>query len=66
MDRLEAELAGQLTIIRINVQDEVGRELARVYGFRFTPTFIFFDSRGIEQWRQVGGLDTDRVRASLK
>jgi thioredoxin-related protein len=53
-------------IIRLNIQEEVGRELAPVYGFQFTPTFIYFDAGGNELWRQVGDLDTQLVLESLK
>ena len=66
MDELENELGDRILIIRVNVQEEVGRELAPVYGFGFTPTFIFFDAGGVEIWRQVGGLDPQRVRDSLE
>jgi thioredoxin-related protein len=66
VDELENELMDQLLIIRLNIQEEVGQELAPVYGFEFTPTFIFFDGNGVELWRQVGGLDTQRVRESLE
>ena len=66
VDQLETELGDQIHIIRLNVQDPVGRELSAVYHFEFTPTFIFFDSQGKELWRQVGGLDAERVRSSLK
>jgi thioredoxin-related protein len=53
-------------IIRLNVQESVGRELAPVYGFEFTPTFIFFDAQGTELWRTVGSFDPQLVRDSLK
>lgn len=66
VDALEQELAGQLHIIRLNIQDPIGRELTAVYGFEFTPTFIFFDAEGNEAWRQVGSLDPQRVRDTLK
>lgn len=66
VDRLEAENAGRLIVIRVNIQDKTGRELARIYGFQYTPTFIFFDAGGVEKWRQVGGLDVEHVRESLK
>ena len=65
VDRLENDMDGKLEIIRVNIQDSVGRELARNFGFEYTPTFIFFDGNGNELWRQVGGLDTERVRSSL-
>ena len=66
VDGLEQELGGRIHIIRLNVQEPVGRELGAVYRFEFTPTFIFFDSQGRELWRQIGGLDVGRVRSSLK
>jgi thioredoxin 1 len=66
VDDLEAELAGQLLVIRLNIQESVGRELAPVYMFEYTPTFLFFDAQGNELWRQIGSLDAERVRASLK
>ncbi len=66
MDELENELGDRLLIIRLNVQEEVGRELAPVYGFGFTPTFIFFDAEGKELWREVGGLNPQRVRESVE
>jgi len=66
VDELENELEDEITFIRLNIQEEVGRELAPVYGFEFTPTFIYFDANGDELWREVGGLDTQRVRESLE
>jgi thioredoxin len=66
VDELEAELGSRLRIIRVNIQETAGRELAPVYRFAFTPTFIFFDAQGNELWRQIGSLDAGRVRDSLK
>jgi thiol-disulfide isomerase/thioredoxin len=66
IDGLAKEFQGRLLIIRLNVQEPVGRELAPVYMFEYTPTFIFFDAGGSELWRQIGGLDPARVRESMK
>jgi thioredoxin-related protein len=66
VDRIEEELGDRIMVIRLDVQTQAGRELARGYGFRYTPTFIMFDAQGREIWRQVGGLDTERVRASVE
>jgi thioredoxin-related protein len=65
VDRLENEVAGQIDIIRLNVQEPFGKELAKNYDFQYTPTFIFFDENGIEVWREVGGLDVEHVWESL-
>lgn len=66
VDRLERELEGQVLFIRLNIQEEAGRELAAAYRFQYTPTFIYFDAQGNEVWREIGRLDTQRVRESLK
>jgi thioredoxin-related protein len=66
VDELETELGDQILFIRLNIQEDVGRELAPVYHFEFTPTFIYFDGDGHELWRDVGGLDPQRVRDSLE
>ncbi len=65
MDGLEQELSGRLDIIRINIQDRVGRELAPVYDFEYTPTYIFFDAKGSELWRSVGEIDPQKVLDSV-
>ncbi len=66
VDNLEIELGSRIHIIRLDIQMSAGRELAPVYQFEFTPTFIFFDAQGHELWRQVGSLDPQHVRDSLK
>ncbi len=72
MDELEEELNNEISIgdpihiIRLNIQEDVGRELAPVYDFEFTPTFIFFDAQGNEVWRMVGEFDPQKVRDSLQ
>ena len=66
MDELENELGNEILFIRLNIQEEVGRELAPVYDFEFTPTFIYFDGDGVELWREVGSLDAQRVRESVE
>lgn len=65
MDRIEQEQRGKLQVIRLNMQDQIGRELARQYGALVTPTFIYLDAQGVEQWRQVGSIDSQRVSDSL-
>ncbi len=66
VDKLEAELGDRIHIIRLNIQDNVAQELAPVYQFEFTPTFIFFDAQGNEQWRLIGSFDAQKVRDSLQ
>lgn len=65
VDRVEQEFEGRLVVIRLNIQESLGQELAPVYGFEYTPTFIFFDEQGNELWRTVGDFDEARVRAEM-
>jgi thioredoxin-related protein len=65
VDELEQELTGKVLFIRLNIQESVGRELAPVYGFEYTPTFVFFNSEGHELWRTIGEFDPQKVRDSL-
>jgi thioredoxin-related protein len=65
VDGLEKEMGDRLEIIRVNIQSRAGRELAPVYNFEYTPTFVFFDSQGNEGWRSIGTLDVQKVRDSV-
>jgi thioredoxin 1 len=65
VDGLENELGQRLHVIRINIQDQIGHELAPVYNFEYTPTYIFFDAHGNELWRTVGEIDPQQVRNSV-
>jgi thiol-disulfide isomerase/thioredoxin len=65
VDGLEKELTGQLVVLHVDIHTKSGREIANGMGFEYTPTFIMFAADGLEQWRQVGGLDVERVRQSV-
>jgi thioredoxin 1 len=65
VDGLETELGQKIHIIRINIQDQIGHELAPVYDFEYTPTFIFLDSNGNELWRSIGEINPQQVRDSV-
>ena len=65
MDGIETEMGTRLDVLRVNIQDPVGRQLAPVYDFEYTPTYIFFDARGHELWRTIGEIDPQRVRDSV-
>jgi thioredoxin-related protein len=48
MDGIEKRFKDHLLVIRVDIQSETGRTLAPIYGFQYTPTFIFFDAQGKE------------------
>ena len=66
VDGIEREHEQQLSVIRLNVQDPAGEALLERFGFRFTPTFIFFDGAGVELQRWVGAIDSAEVRQLLE
>jgi thioredoxin-related protein len=51
---LEEKYAGTLKIVRVNVSDGAGKQLAREHGCIGTPAFVFFDQSG-EQIRKLQG-----------
>jgi thiol-disulfide isomerase/thioredoxin len=65
VDRLERELQGKVVVQRVNIQSDSGKNLAARYNVEATPTFIFLDAAGKEEWRTFGILDASEVRASL-
>jgi thioredoxin-related protein len=66
VDGIETKHAEELIVIRLNIQDPVGRTIAERFDFRFTPTFVFIDAAGNEIWRQVGSIDPQAVERSLE
>jgi thiol-disulfide isomerase/thioredoxin len=66
VDRLEQELQGKLVVQRVNIQSDAGKNLAARYEVEATPTFIFLNAAGKEQWRGFGILDATEIRALLK
>ena len=66
MNGLEAEFAGDLVVLRLDILTQAGREAAVDLGSTLTPTFIFYDAGGEERWRAFGSLDPGRVRAELQ
>lgn len=49
-------------MIRVDIQSDAGRQLARIYSARLTPTFVLFGPAGEEVWRSVGNLDSEQVQ----
>jgi thiol-disulfide isomerase/thioredoxin len=61
MDRLEADAGHRLQILRVNVKDPIGRQLADRYQVTFTPSFLLFNSYGSKEEEFTLVLDRARV-----
>lgn len=66
VDGLEEDMQGSLVVLRIEVQEPAGSELADQFDVRGTPTFVLLDGSGEEIWRQVGTLDPARVQELVR
>jgi thioredoxin-related protein len=65
VDGIERQHAGQLIVVRLNVQDPSARPWLSRFGFQATPTFVLLDASGNEVWRSVGSIDPERVAEAL-
>jgi len=65
VDGIEREFEDRLLVIHIDVLDPVGKEVGKHFNFKYTPTFILFNSDGEELWRTIGAIDPSEVRQSL-
>ncbi len=61
MDRLEHDAGHRLQILRVNVKDPIGRQLAERYRVTFTPSFLLFNSYGSKEEEFTLMLDRARV-----
>jgi thiol-disulfide isomerase/thioredoxin len=53
---LEGEMADDVQILKLNVQDSIAGQLIRDYRAYLTPTFVVIGRDGEVIWRQSGGL----------
>lgn len=61
MDRLEDDAGHRLQILRVNVKDPIGQQLAERYRVTFTPSFLLFNSYGRKEEEFTLVLDRARV-----
>ncbi len=66
VDGIEAQYSEQLVVLRVDVTTPAGRAVGREFGFQYTPTFIFYDTNGRENWRSVGSLDETQIFRSME
>lgn len=61
VDAMEADLAGQALVVRVDATEQVGREASRRYGMRALPTFVVLGPDGSEVYRESGSPDIERL-----
>ncbi|MDA1036494.1 MAG: thioredoxin family protein [Chloroflexi bacterium] len=61
VDGMERDLEGYATVLRVSIDEDVGRAVARRYGLGVLPTFMVFTAAGRERYRESGMPDIDRL-----
>jgi thiol-disulfide isomerase/thioredoxin len=54
VDGIERDLEGQARVVRLNVMDRIGSQLAQRHDVRGVPTLLIFDADGSLVARTVG------------
>jgi hypothetical protein len=61
IERLEQAVGHRLQILRLNVNDPIGRQLADRYHITLTPTFLLLNGAGLKDEELTLFLDQPRV-----
>ena len=65
VDAMETDLDGIATVVRVNADEQVGRDASRRYTMRMVPTFIVLSADGTEIHRESGRPDTERIKRAV-
>ncbi len=66
MDRLEQDLQGRATVVRIDLLSQVGREAAYNYGIKLIPAIVVFDGHGQVILQQNGIIDAAAINKVIQ
>ena len=62
VDGLQRDLKARgIDLVRLNVNEQVGSQVALGYGVRGVPTLVVFDGAGAIALTQVGHVDADQA-----
>ena len=65
MDGLEAEFAGRVEVVRLNVDKPEQARLQQSYGMRGHPSIVLLDATGEPTHRYFGAEEAETLRAAL-
>jgi thioredoxin-related protein len=66
VDGIERELEGEAQVVRLNVMDGVGGQLALRYGARGVPTIVVLDGEGNVVYAKTGSPNRGEVAAAVE
>ena len=61
MNGIEKDLEGQAKVVRLNLLDKLGREIASAYDVRAIPAMIVFDGAGRVRLSHQGVPNRQRI-----
>ncbi len=61
VDQLEQELEGEAKVLRLNIKEPVGQEMANRLGVRGVPTFFIIDGEGRILYIRSGSPDIEGI-----
>jgi len=61
VDQLARDISPQADVLRLNVKDGVGRELAYRWQVAGVPTFFILDGQGEMVYRRAGAPEVERI-----
>ena len=65
VDRLESQINNQITVIRINIQSDIGHKIKEQYNLTTVPSFVIFNSRGQKILEKSGIVPIKELISSL-
>jgi thiol-disulfide isomerase/thioredoxin len=65
VDELERDLAQQADVLRLNVKEGPGQDLASRWLITGTPTFIVLNGKGEAVYRRAGSPDVDAIKGAV-
>lgn len=66
MDGIERRLDDQARVLRLNIMDSVGRQLAVRYGVRRVPMLVLLDGSGNVVLKQTGAPRREEIISAVK
>jgi hypothetical protein len=66
VDGIERELGGKAQVVRLNVMDGVGGQLALRYGARGVPTVLVLDGAGEVVYAKTGSPNRGEIIAAVE
>ena len=66
VDGIERELEGKVQVVRLNVMDGVGGQLALRYGARGVPTIVVLDGAGEVVYVKIGSPNRGEILTAVE